>query len=86
VLRPKQDGSLAHFYTLVTRDTRDQEFAANRQMFLTEQGYGYEILYENEIPDYRPIVHADSLREPTPLTVADQRPRHLTLVRAAGDE
>jgi DNA excision repair protein ERCC-3 len=49
ILRPKQDGQLAHFYTLVTRDTRDQEFAANRQMFLTEQGYRYEILYPDEV-------------------------------------
>ena len=42
-LRPKSDGSLAHFYTLVTRDTREQEFARNRQTFLTEQGYRYTI-------------------------------------------
>ena len=33
----------AHFYTIVTRDTRDQEFSANRQLFLTEQGYRYTI-------------------------------------------
>ncbi|MBC8075667.1 MAG: DEAD/DEAH box helicase, partial [Chloroflexales bacterium] len=44
VLRPKSDGRPAHFYTLVTRDTRDQDFAANRQRFLTEQGYRYTIL------------------------------------------
>lgn len=43
ILRPKQDGGQAHFYSLVTRDTRDQDFAANRQMFLTEQGYRYTI-------------------------------------------
>jgi DNA excision repair protein ERCC-3 len=49
ILRPKRDGLIAHFYTLVTRDSRDQEFAANRQKFLTEQGYRYEILYEDEI-------------------------------------
>ncbi len=49
ILRPKDDENLAHFYTLVTRDTRDQEFAANRQKFLTEQGYRYEILYEDEV-------------------------------------
>ena len=49
ILRPKQDGHLAHFYSLVTRETRDQEFAANRQKFLTEQGYRYEILYEDEL-------------------------------------
>ena len=43
ILRPKKDGGPANFYTLVTRDTRDQEFAANRQIFLTEQGYRYHI-------------------------------------------
>jgi DNA excision repair protein ERCC-3 len=43
ILRPKADGSLARFYSLVTRDSRDQEFAANRQLFLTEQGYTYRI-------------------------------------------
>ena len=49
ILRPKQAGVLAHFYSLVTRETRDQEFAANRQMFLTEQGYRYEIVYAEEL-------------------------------------
>lgn len=43
ILRPKPDGSIAHFYTIVTRDTRDQDFSANRQLFLTEQGYRYLI-------------------------------------------
>src|SRR5207248_869594 len=66
ILRPKQDGALAHFYTLVTRDTRDQEFAANRQMFLTEQGYSYEILYEHEIPDYRPALTVEEVRAARP--------------------
>lgn len=55
ILRPKRDGLLAHFYSVVSRDTRDQEFAAKRQMFLTEQGYRYEILYENEVADYWPV-------------------------------
>jgi DNA excision repair protein ERCC-3 len=49
ILRPKSDGLMAHFYTVVTRETVDQSFAANRQRFLTEQGYKYEILYENEV-------------------------------------
>jgi DNA excision repair protein ERCC-3 len=49
ILRPKADGQPAHFYTLVTRDTRDQDFAANRQMFLTEQGYRYTILDAREV-------------------------------------
>ncbi len=43
ILRPKADGRPAHFYTIVTRDTRDQDFSANRQLFLTEQGYRYTI-------------------------------------------
>ena len=43
ILRPKSDGSVAHFYTLVTRETRELEFARNRQTFLTEQGYRYTI-------------------------------------------
>ena len=44
VLRPKADGGRAHFYSVVTRDTSDQSFAANRELFLTEQGYRYTIL------------------------------------------
>jgi DNA excision repair protein ERCC-3 len=45
ILRPKADGSGAYFYSLVTRDTKEQEFAAKRQLFLTEQGYRYEIVH-----------------------------------------
>ena len=43
ILRPKVNGEVAHFYTLVTRDTRKQDFAHHRQLFLTEQGYSYQI-------------------------------------------
>ncbi|HWE27431.1 MAG TPA: DNA repair helicase XPB, partial [Polyangia bacterium] len=43
ILRPKRDGRPALFYSLVTRDTVDQRFAMNRQLFLTEQGYRYYI-------------------------------------------
>ncbi|MSR53264.1 MAG: helicase [Gemmataceae bacterium] len=49
VLRPKQNGESAHFYTLVTRDTREIEFAQHRQMFLTEQGYSYAIADEGDV-------------------------------------
>ena len=58
ILRPKRHGLLAHFYTLVTRDTRDLEVAARRQLFLTEQGYRYEILYEDEIGAWQPTTLA----------------------------
>ena len=65
ILRPKKHGLLAHFYTLVTRDTRDQEFAARRQLFLTEEGYRYEILYDHEIADYEPVVMDVEAGEPS---------------------
>jgi DNA excision repair protein ERCC-3 len=44
LLRPKESGLTASFYTLVARDTVDQDFAQNRQRFLAEQGYSYTIL------------------------------------------
>jgi DNA excision repair protein ERCC-3 len=44
LLRPKQSGHTASFYTLIARDTVDQDFAQNRQRFLAEQGYAYTIL------------------------------------------
>ncbi len=44
LLRPKQSGNTASFYTLIARDTVDQDFAQNRQRFLAEQGYSYTIL------------------------------------------
>jgi DNA excision repair protein ERCC-3 len=56
ILRPKRNGLLAHFYTLVSQDTREQEFSAHRQLFLTEQGYRYEILYDTEVADYVPAL------------------------------
>lgn len=43
ILRPKPDGSFARFYSIITKDTRDMDFAAKRQLFLTEQGYQYVI-------------------------------------------
>lgn len=56
VLRPKADGRAARFYSVVARDTIDQEFAAHRQRFLAEQGYAYRIvdaddLRGGELPD-----------------------------------
>ncbi|TFG33185.1 helicase [Candidatus Thorarchaeota archaeon] len=48
ILRPKKDGSFARFYSLVTKDTRDMDFGAKRQLFLTEQGYQYVIASVDE--------------------------------------
>ena len=49
LLRPKADGRSAHFYTVVMRDTQDQDFAAHRQRFLAEQGYAYTIVDAEEL-------------------------------------
>jgi DNA excision repair protein ERCC-3 len=43
ILRPKKKRS--HFYSLVSRNTDEQDFSLNRQMFLVEQGYRYRIEY-----------------------------------------
>jgi DNA excision repair protein ERCC-3 len=48
LLRPK-GGRTASFYTVVARDTVDQEFALGRQRFLAEQGYAYTILDEHDL-------------------------------------
>jgi DNA excision repair protein ERCC-3 len=58
VLRPKADGRQAHFYTVVSRDTLDAEYAAHRQRFLAEQGYAYTIVDADDLlgptlPDVR---------------------------------
>ena len=49
ILRPKADGRGARFYSLVARDTIDQDFAQNRQRFLAEQGYSYRIIDADEV-------------------------------------
>ena len=49
VLRPKGDKRSAHFYTVITRDTVDADYAAHRQRFLAEQGYAYNIIDADEL-------------------------------------
>ena len=49
LLRPKGDGRTAHFYTIVSRDTVDADFAAHRQRFLAEQGYAYRIVDADDL-------------------------------------
>jgi DNA excision repair protein ERCC-3 len=43
ILRPKAGENQAHFYSIVSRDTVEQDYALNRQLFLCEQGYEYRI-------------------------------------------
>lgn len=43
ILRPKEGENEAHFYSIVSRDTVDQDYAHNRRLFLAERGYRYEV-------------------------------------------
>jgi DNA excision repair protein ERCC-3 len=43
ILRPKGTRNVSYFYSLISSETTEQEFARNRQLFLTEQGYRYLI-------------------------------------------
>jgi DNA excision repair protein ERCC-3 len=45
ILRPKKRGEQAVFYTITTRESQELDFAMRRQLFLTEQGYSYDIRY-----------------------------------------
>ncbi len=49
ILRPKADGRTAKFYSVISRDTIDQDFAQNRQRFLAEQGYSYKIIDADDV-------------------------------------
>jgi len=49
ILRPKSDEAIAHFYSMVSRDTCDQDYSVKRQLFLTEQGYRYTILSSDQL-------------------------------------
>ncbi|MGH9328692.1 MAG: DNA repair helicase XPB [Terriglobia bacterium] len=50
ILRPKQNGRQAHFYSVISADTVEQHFALKRQLFLCEQGYSYSIVDEPPLP------------------------------------
>ena len=65
ILRPKADGGSAHFYTLTTRDTKELDFAHHRQLFLTEQGYRYEILDQAEFLTQGPQQGAGERLQPS---------------------
>lgn len=57
VLRPKANGNSAYFYSVVTKDSKDQECAKKRSMFLTEQGYRYliQVLQSDNLDEAQPI-------------------------------
>ncbi|MBB6022695.1 DNA excision repair protein ERCC-3 [Paenibacillus sp. JGP012] len=49
ILRPKAEENKAFFYALVSENSKEQEFALHRQMFLVEQGYEYAIVQESDV-------------------------------------
>ena len=61
LLRPKARGETALFYTLVSRETREEDFAAHRQLFLTEQGYTYRILHAHDLTGPHPTREPSSI-------------------------
>jgi DNA excision repair protein ERCC-3 len=46
ILRPKKEHNEAYFYNVVTKESKDQEYALKRQLFLVEQGYRYQLMEE----------------------------------------
>jgi DNA excision repair protein ERCC-3 len=81
VLRPKSDGSRARFYTVVSRDTNDVEYAQRRQRFLAEQGYAYQLVDADKIlGGVAPDDAAVSGLGPDP-----SEPPRLRLIRGGGE-
>jgi DNA excision repair protein ERCC-3 len=73
ILRPKGLRNISYFYSLISRDTTEQEFAQNRQLFLTEQGYRY--LIESRFLDEsgalsEPVVWRQLLQDTGPSTAS----------------
>ena len=60
ILRPKAGANQAHFYSIVTADTVEQEFALKRQLFLCEQGYEYQIADAHELRQAQPAIDKSS--------------------------
>ena len=86
ILRPKRDGGQAHFYSLVSAATVEQEYAMHRQRFLCEQGYEYAIV-DAEVPETAAVEPAPPL-SPTvdddataPVAAEAGHERRFTLVR-----
>ena len=86
ILRPKRDGGQAHFYSLVSTATVEQEYGMHRQRFLCEQGYEYAIVDAEAPPagavETTPDTPAAVADDGTPpVTAGTGRARRLQLVR-----
>jgi len=66
ILRPKANGSPAWFYSLVTCESKESEFANHRQLFLTEQGYSYEICDVDQLEFHEDEASTDERSDPKP--------------------
>ena len=58
-MRPKQENNTATFFSLISRDTSEERFGQNRQLFLTEQGYEYEIYTLDQFQETGLLSEAD---------------------------
>jgi superfamily II DNA or RNA helicase len=92
ILRPKADGGRARFYTVVSRDTNDTDFAQRRQRFLAEQGYAYRLVdaaYERRSVAVSSNLHPAGFDELMPKTLAtatvDRLLHHAHLCVTQGD-
>ena len=52
ILRPKRRDNRAYFYTVVSRDSKDEAYALKRQRFLVEQGYRYTVVDAEELDEW----------------------------------
>lgn len=59
ILRPKERKS--RFFTLITRNTVEEEFGSNRQKFLAEQGYQYRLIRCNEASELGEALDGEQL-------------------------
>jgi DNA excision repair protein ERCC-3 len=81
ILRPKDGDNTAHFYALVTKDTKEQEFAAKRQLFLTEQGYRYTIVDGDEFLRAEKVTYPSIGKSPRYENDGSKQVRHLRIVK-----
>ena len=74
ILRPKPGENQAHFYSIVSRDTVEQDFALNRQLFLCEQGYEYRIITLDRPEELMPAAAATTVPSGASQTEASHSP------------
>lgn len=61
ILRPKKGENRSYFFSVITENSKEEEFAHKRQLFLTEQGYYYEIIESKDLKDFNPITKGECI-------------------------